>query len=397
MAFPDDLTDVVVVKIHPAIGIARVSKNEDFYIFGDDPGTYKSNGLIKRQAVRFRLFAYGENNVGLGEITPHIQERLGVRPVWSAKVANRKIARLEGIPLGGTEFVISAEASSEDANSGMLIGTLPQFDEGSEIPLGQIRSDGVFLPPSGAVFRKTADAVIEDFPAVSTVVADTTGDGVVTAELAVDGQNLPVVPACIIVAPQDFSPDTQESYTLYDFLRDELNVQTTSPGNIHNVTARTIDAAALAPATADFAPGIEVDLGSGRSEVTDLGSIFSRSGIDPFADPREIRVRYKSDPADRGAVPGQLTSGLCSTWQGDFTACVGYWAEHLPDSAYLDEQNSTEVRFFRREYADTSSGAPTLVNGRDGEDFEKHVDKMGVVRLRSGLRLETERSSGDDV
>jgi len=34
MAFPSDLSDVVVFKIHPAIGIARLSMNEDYFVFG---------------------------------------------------------------------------------------------------------------------------------------------------------------------------------------------------------------------------------------------------------------------------------------------------------------------------------------------------------------------------
>ena len=84
MAFPSDLTDVVVFKIHPAIGIARLSRNDDYFVFGKDPGTYKSNGLMKRQAVQFRIFAYGDNHVGLGELTPKVMAALGISAVWSA-------------------------------------------------------------------------------------------------------------------------------------------------------------------------------------------------------------------------------------------------------------------------------------------------------------------------
>src|SRR5262245_63447182 len=90
MAFPNDLSDVVVLKIHPAIGIARVSKNDDYFVFGTDPGPYKSNGLMKRQAVQFRIFAYGQNNIGLGELTPAVLSSLNIKAVWSAQVANRK-------------------------------------------------------------------------------------------------------------------------------------------------------------------------------------------------------------------------------------------------------------------------------------------------------------------
>lgn len=399
MGFPQDLSNVVVFKIHPTIGVARVSLNDDYYVFGKDPGEYKSNGLIKRQAVQFRVFAYGENHVGLGELTPEVMQSLGITSVWSARVANRKIARLENTPLSGTEFVISAEASSDDANSGRLVGSLPEFEEGDAIPLGQIASTGLFIPPKGGAYRKQAGTSIPRYPALSTTIADTTCDGSVTVRLTRDGQELPVLPACIVVAPQDFSPDTTESSTLLDYFKEKLNIPTNvQPGNLHNETARTIDEAALSPGTQDFNPGFEVCLpDSHRSEVVDVESVCYRPAQDPTLDPREIRVRYKS-PGDAGpgAVPGQLTSGLCSPWQGDFTDCVGYWSEHLPETAFLDEDSSVQIKVFRKEYSDHSPGARQL-NRSNGDEFERHVDKVGIIRLRNSKKTETERDLGDDI
>jgi len=55
MAFPDDLSDVVVFKLHPAIGVERVDNNDDHYVFGQGPANYKSGKKMKRQAVQFRL------------------------------------------------------------------------------------------------------------------------------------------------------------------------------------------------------------------------------------------------------------------------------------------------------------------------------------------------------
>src|ERR1700692_4436925 len=101
MAFPSDLSDVVVFKVHPAIGVARLSANDDYFIFGSDPGSYKSNNLMKRQAVQFRVFAYGDNHVGLGELSADVMDALSITAVWSAKVANRKISRQLQEPLAG--------------------------------------------------------------------------------------------------------------------------------------------------------------------------------------------------------------------------------------------------------------------------------------------------------
>src|SRR5262245_53220305 len=155
MGFPNDVSDVVVFKIHPAIGVARVANNDDYYVFGTDPSSYKSNKLMKRQAVQLRIFAYGDSNVGLGELTPQVMAALGSTSVWCAKVGNRTIARRKGTPLTGTAYVVSAAASSNDGNAGKLVGSLPQFAEGASIPLGQITGTGLFIPSKGGVYRKT--------------------------------------------------------------------------------------------------------------------------------------------------------------------------------------------------------------------------------------------------
>ncbi|HIO93664.1 MAG TPA: hypothetical protein EYG68_12620 [Leucothrix mucor] len=391
MAFPEDLNDVIVFKIHPAIGMARLSKNEDYYIFGEDPGNYKSNGLIKRQAVQFRIFAYGENHVGLGELTPEMIEEHGITATWSAQVANRKIARLENTPLTGSDFVISAKASSDDENEGQLTGSIENFEEGDVIPMGQITADGIFIPPLSNVFRKKANEPVVNFPARSKSVADNTSDGSINVSLEKDGESIEVMPACIVVAPQDFSPDTEESYNLYNYLRDMLPQTNSNSGTVHNQTAKQIDEMAIRSGTADFAPGMELSLGR-RGEVMDVNDLFYQQGIDENADSREIRVRYRDSAGESGAVHGQLTSGLCSTWQGDFTACVGYWSEHLPRQAFLDENDTRSVMFFRKNYADTMG--PTL---ESGDDFEQSVDKMGIARVRRGRKVETERDPGDDV
>jgi hypothetical protein len=393
MAFPDDLSDVVVFKIHPAIGVARVANNDDYYVFGADPGSYKSNKVMKRQAVQFRVFAYGENHVGLGELTPQVMTALGIKAVWSANVANRKIARQQGTPLTGTAFVVSATAASNDANGGKLVGSLPQFTEGTAIALGQITGTGLFIPPKGNVYRKTPGEPLPGYPGGPNH-ADTTCDGSVSVRLTKGRRQLDVLPACIVVAPQDFSPDTNEQVTLYDYLRAQLQLPPgPGPGNIHNDTARRIDAEALIPGTSDFHPGVEMSLEE-STEVMNLPALFYQAAQDPRIDPREIRVRYRDAPTDPGAVPGQLTSGLCSTWQSDYSACKGYWTEHLPIKVYLDEDTSTLVDLFRRKYADTGLSVTELSTP---DEIHDHIDQIGVVRLRNAKKVETERDPGDDI
>jgi hypothetical protein len=398
MAFPNDLNDVVVFKIHPAIGIARVSKNDDFFIFGTDPGTYKSNGLMKRQAVQFRIFAYGENNVGLGELTPAVMKQLYITPVWSAKVANRKIAFMERRPLSDTTHVISAEASSNDATGGLLVGSLPDFLEGGEIPLGQITPDGVFMPPKARVHRKRTGLPVPQYPDFTAEIADNSCDGTVSCALGAAGGALPVLPACIIVAPNDYSPDVNPEATPGDSLLERLHRDIQSAaggasGTLHNQTARQLDEHALRPCTGDFAPGFEVSFGS-RGEVPNIKALFYHSGSDPHTDPRDMRVHYAANPGEPGAVLGQLTSGLCSPWQTDFTACTGYWTENLPVQAFLDEGDQVGINIYRKKYADHSAFPDRFTAG---DDYERHQDQIGIVRLKNARLIETERNPGDDI
>ena len=240
MAFPDDLTDVVAFKIHPAIGIARVSKNEDYFVFGTPQTDYKSNGVMKRQAVQFRVFVYGDENLGLGEFTADLMTRLGVRAVWSAEVANRKLeltARELGMP-DPSARVFGASASSDDAGGGVLTATLPAFAEGQAIPLGQINSDGLFVPPKAGAFREVAGTPIPDYPDFTPAIADTTSDGVVRAKLSGPAASLPVLSAWIVVAPGDYSPDVDPApvsgESLLVHLKTLITSNSGSTGTIHN-------------------------------------------------------------------------------------------------------------------------------------------------------------------
>lgn len=399
MAFPDDLSDVVVFKIHPAIGIARVAKNDDFFVFGTDPGTYKSNKRMKRQAVKFRVFAYGENHVGLGELTPAVMDSLGIAPVWSAKVANRKIAFMESEPLSSNVHVVRGEAASDDANEGKLTGALADFEEGREIPLGQITGEGVFIPPKAGVHRKTLGLPVPNYPNFTNEIADGSSDGIVSVTLGGPDAVPPVLPACIVVAPGDYSPDAMPQQTpgesLLLRLRRDLASAPTG-GTLHNETTRKLDEAALQPCTGDFAPGFEVSFG-GRGEVRDIATLFHTAANNPLIEPGELRVRYRASPADPGAEFGQLTSGLCSPWQTDFTACVGYWSENLPARAFLDEDDQVGVQVYRKKYDDRRSFIPPGDKLTNGDDFERHQDEVGVVRIRDGRQIETEREPGDNI
>jgi hypothetical protein len=401
MPFPQDISNVACLKIHPAIGFARVSKNDDYFVFGTNPATYKTNGLIMRQAVQFRLFAYGQNGEGLGELTPATLGKLGILAVWSADVANRKL-RLTAMESDhnlpdAERRVFGAKASSNDAQQGRLVTALPGFAEGSEIPLGQITSTGLFIPPKAGVYREVVGAVVPNYPDFTPHIADTTSDGVIRVVLDGAAKAIPVLPAWIVVSPGDYSPDVNPepvvSESLLVHLKSLLGSNGGAVGTPHNETARKLDELAIQPTSADWAPGFETSLGE-RSEVPDIKALFYNSQLDTLVGAGEMRVRPRATPNDRGAIPGQLTSGLCSPWQTDFTACIGYWSENLPLTAFLDEADQTPVRIYRKKYDNLSPSAPRL---RNGDDFERHQDKIGIARMRNSKLVETEREKGDDI
>ena len=70
---------IVTARIHPAIGIARVGNSPDEYFLGPEdslspparpPGAIATTqGRLKRQAARFRVYGYDSAGKVVGEIT----------------------------------------------------------------------------------------------------------------------------------------------------------------------------------------------------------------------------------------------------------------------------------------------------------------------------------------
>lgn len=93
-----DISQVATVRIHPAIGIARVGDSDSEYFIGPElpgvppaphDGKFKDSSLrIKRQAARFRCFGY--NQAGTESIELTHSDQVGIE--WTVGVANRKAA-----------------------------------------------------------------------------------------------------------------------------------------------------------------------------------------------------------------------------------------------------------------------------------------------------------------
>ena len=90
-----DLSTIGYCRIHPAVGIARLGNSPEEYFLGSEvPGCpaepddklFKDNeGRVKRQGVRFRIYAYGPNDNVLKELTAD-----DCSITWNVHLANKK-------------------------------------------------------------------------------------------------------------------------------------------------------------------------------------------------------------------------------------------------------------------------------------------------------------------
>ena len=91
---PFDSNDIAYCKIHPGLGIARVGNSPtEFFIGPETPGQIThpmggfkdKHGRIKRQAARFRVYAYNAAGEPIAELTA---DNADIR--WTVALANKK-------------------------------------------------------------------------------------------------------------------------------------------------------------------------------------------------------------------------------------------------------------------------------------------------------------------
>jgi hypothetical protein len=378
MAFPNDLADVAVFKIHPAIGCARLANNDDYYEFFEYQEKRKAGQAqslkymtlrdgkhrIMRQAVRFRIFAYRSDGSEIGELTGAIMQRLGVSATWTASVANRKL----NVWSQGQTPAVEAQASATAGQTKRLEGDNP-WRQG-KVWLGDITGDGLFIPSKGGAYRKTQSTVIPPYGShhSDNGVLDTTCDGSISVSLAGAG-NLPVVPACVIVAPQDHSPDVNpeqiDDTRNRDFVKETrrlLNI----PENATLVgVGYGMDIAMMKTMNAEYDPGMEICLDGGEALPNPANAFFPRG--QQHIDKNEIRPSYDS------TKHGQLTAGLCSAWQTDLSACLNYWTASYPNQ--VEYEAAPKERYLARQQF--ASAGPQVTNP---EWLNANIDMMEIGR-----------------
>lgn len=229
---------ITEVRIHPAIGIARVGNSDTDFFIGPEKrwdrsapaGGYKdAQCRVKRQAARFRLFGY-DNGV------PTELTAANATISWTVHLVNRKAVGPNFESSGSRNSGYSGadrDALIIDPGPRMVNGVNQRkvFDTGTfkvknqsavTVPLGEVRTDnegrlvvlggfGNSSSPSNSGFSSFAD---------NDEWHDDVADGPVTATVTVGGQNFVAVGAWVIVAPPKFAPPIDNVIRFWDMLVD---------------------------------------------------------------------------------------------------------------------------------------------------------------------------------
>jgi L-Lysine epsilon oxidase N-terminal/L-lysine epsilon oxidase C-terminal domain len=247
---PAPTPDECIVKavIYPSIGVARVGNSADEYFIGPempDPqplptGSYRdAKGALKRQAARFRV--YGVN--AKGEVIRELSgDDSDAEIVWSVHLANTKAAWY-GFQLA-MDIPESASAPPTTLRNAAIadrrkLAITPaaksvsgrdakpkKFDDGTfmdkKVYLGEIFTDAagrlVVLGGHGKS-ESYNDSWAITF-ANNEGWYDDVSDGPVTAKVKLNGVELDIVPAWVIVAPPNYAPQRKSVRTMWDLMRD---------------------------------------------------------------------------------------------------------------------------------------------------------------------------------
>ncbi|HYM86954.1 MAG TPA: LodA/GoxA family CTQ-dependent oxidase, partial [Pseudoxanthomonas sp.] len=225
---------ITAIKIHPAIGVARLGNSPtDFFIGPERPwehpdpaGGFKDGQCrVKRQAARFRLFAYHDDDT-ITELTAADADIS-----WTVHLANRKAVTRNS---GGTATEKTIDPGARTLND---VNQQALFDNGqiqlpsapaATVPLGEIRTDddGHLLVLGG--FGKSASPGGHSIGGLySPNWYDDISDGPVTASvtLSASGDTFDAVGAWVIVGPPKFAPHVDNVVNMHDRLLQQAVAQ----------------------------------------------------------------------------------------------------------------------------------------------------------------------------
>jgi L-lysine epsilon oxidase-like protein len=222
------MANLTAVKIFPTIGIARLGNSPEYFLGPELPfpappptppnGTYKDDQCrIKRQAQRFRLYGFYDDN-SVKELT-----LADGAITWTVHVVNAKptvAATPGGIAEGvridpGPRTLSGANDVATFANGKYTFGTAS-----TEVPLGEAHTDDQGRLTVVGGYGHSASlgtGSITDFRNDSWY--DDVSDGSVNATFVVGPKSWPVAGAWVICPPPHYAPSVQMVTTLYDVVR----------------------------------------------------------------------------------------------------------------------------------------------------------------------------------
>ena len=244
---------IAYAKIHPSIGIARVgnSKKNDGYFIGPQvvepepkpPGFYRdSGGALKREVAQFRIYGYD----AAGRVVRELRMDEGAEIEWTVELANHKAAwynfelaldipeaatttpstRRNATIKGPERKKLSIEPGPRRIDAPDTQGKKYHFDGGKflgiAVGLGELRTDaqGRLLVFGGLGKSGSVDGKPPVTFANNDGWYDDTSDGPVTARVQLDGRELEVAPAWVVVAPPNYGPQQKAVRTMYALMTD---------------------------------------------------------------------------------------------------------------------------------------------------------------------------------
>jgi hypothetical protein len=241
---------IVRAAIYPSIGIARVGNSEAEFFLAPEvpdppretPGFYRdAAGALKRQAQRFRVYGLDANERVVAELTAD-----NAQISWSVHLANKKAAWYQfqialDIPEAASAPPSRLRNSTIADRQRLTIDPGPRhisgrdksgpgyrFDTGCfmdrPVYLGELRTDaaGRLIVLGGHGKSVSYRGALAITFANNEGWHDDVADGPVTAEVRLDGRNVPVDPAWVVVAPPNYAPMQKSVRTMWDLIRDVL-------------------------------------------------------------------------------------------------------------------------------------------------------------------------------
>jgi hypothetical protein len=237
---------IVRYAIYPGLGIARVGNAPEEYFIGPEApgrlpipenGFKDSEGRVKRQAARFRVYGLNETGEAVREITADEAEI-----TWRVHLANRKAGWYQfnnAMDLG--DYAMEARYRNQDTlgdeRKTLIIDPGPRsiggrdasgvlFDSGEfmgkRVALGELRTDGQgrLLVLGGFGHSASYNNAQATTFANNDGWHDDVSDGPVRATIKIDGTEHEAEPAMLAVTPPNFGPGLYGVVTMYDVVFD---------------------------------------------------------------------------------------------------------------------------------------------------------------------------------